>query len=292
MTDLDEEIIEFEEGVEIIKNGIAKFIDLQENFPKEKLTPRELMKLYSCIYDLCAIHSYSPQFYDLYEQTIKEYIKGIVLSSLREKQDVCFLSELVKRWKNYKVMCSWMSSHLFQYLDRYYTSDERWLPSLAKVGFTYFYDAVSQDINMKARDIVISLIEKEREGTQIDRVLLKNVTDYFVEVGAGWDNYFFKHGPGFYYEKHYEEGILSNTASYYLGKAMSWISEEDNGDQYYIERAKECLKREEENVSHYLTYVSKDKLLATVQQQLLSVYEKHQLDKAKVEELSRNLSFS
>ncbi|PIA54228.1 hypothetical protein AQUCO_00900641v1 [Aquilegia coerulea] len=287
MTDR-EEIIEFEVGAKFIKNGIAKFIYLQENFPEEKLSPHEVMKLYSCVYNMCIQnypHSYDSELYNLYKEIIEEYVKGTVLSSLREKHDEFFLLELIKRWKNHKILVRLMSSQIFQYLNRYHIGRLPWEPSLDKFGFTCFYDAVSQDINMKARDIVISLIEKEREGAQIDKVLLKNVTDYFVEIGAGWDHYFLEAGPGFYYQKQYEEVILNSTVSYYLGKAMSWISEED-----YIEKAKECLKREEENVSHYLAFVSKDKLLATVQQQLLSVYEKHQLDKDKVEELSRNLS--
>ena len=35
----------------------------------------------------------------------------------------------------------------------------------------------------KAKDAILELIEKEREGEQIERLLLKNVLDIFMVVG-------------------------------------------------------------------------------------------------------------
>ncbi|KAL8153489.1 LOW QUALITY PROTEIN: hypothetical protein V2J09_011249 [Rumex salicifolius] len=60
------------------------------------------------------------------------------------------LREIVKRWANHKVMVRWLS---------------RSLPPLNEVGLTKLNDEV--------RDVVISLIDQERKGEQIDRALLK-----------------------------------------------------------------------------------------------------------------------
>jgi cullin 1 len=59
-------------------------------------------------------------------------------------------------------------------------------------------------------------IDREREGEQIDRALLKKVLDIFVEIGMGNMDA---------YETDFESSMLQDTAAYYSGKAASWIEE-------------------------------------------------------------------
>ncbi|KAK4586758.1 hypothetical protein RGQ29_023787 [Quercus rubra] len=195
------------------------------------------------------------------------------------------LRELVKRWANHKVMVRWLS-RFFHYLDRYFIA-RRSLPPLNEVGLTCFRDLVYQELNGKVRDAVISLIDQEREGEQIDRALLKNVLDIFVEIGMGQMDQ---------YENDFEEAMLKDTAAYYSRKASSWILEDSCPD--YMLKAEECLRREKDRVSHYLHSSSETKLLEKVQHELLSVYATQLLEKDnsgchallrddKVEDLSR-----
>lgn len=112
---------------------------------------------------------------------------------------------------------------------------------------TFLLVQVYQELNAKVRDAIISLvynlkpvyfvhyflsfamnnqifsyqINQEREGEQIDRALLKNVLDIFVEIGMGLMNY---------YEKDFEEGMLNDTADYYSRKASNWILEDSCPD--------------------------------------------------------------
>ncbi|CAA3019712.1 Cullin, N-terminal [Olea europaea subsp. europaea] len=44
---------------------------------------------------------------------------------------------------------------------------------------------VYQELNAKVRDHILSLIDQELEGEQIDHALLKNVLDILVEIGMG-----------------------------------------------------------------------------------------------------------
>lgn len=39
------------------------------------------------------------------------------------------------------------------------------------------------DVKRRAKDAVLRLIEREREGELIDRALVKNILDIFIEVG-------------------------------------------------------------------------------------------------------------
>ncbi|KAA8549190.1 hypothetical protein F0562_000874 [Nyssa sinensis] len=230
-------------------------------------------------------HDYSQQLYDKYKEAFEEYINSTVLPSLREKHDEFMLRELVKRWANHKIMVRWLS-RFFHYLDRYFIA-RRSLPALREVGLTCFRDLVYQELRGKVRDAVIALIDQEREGEQIDRALLKNVLDIFVEIGMGQMDY---------YENDFEADMLKDSAAYYSRKASNWIVEDSCPD--YMLKVEECLKKEKDRVSHYLHSSSESKLVEKVQNELLVVYTSQLLEKEhsgcrallrddKVEDLSR-----
>ncbi|CAL5413156.1 unnamed protein product [Camellia sinensis] len=149
-------------------------------------------------------------------------------------------------------------------------------------------DAGSDDEDDEESDEELYVkIDQEREGEQIDRALLKNVLDIFVEIGMGQMDH---------YETDFEADMLKDTAAYYSRKASNWILEDSCPD--YMLKAEECLKREKDRVAHYLHSSSELKLLEKVQHELLSVYATQLLEKEhsgchallrddKVEDLSR-----
>ncbi|KHG15267.1 Cullin-1 -like protein [Gossypium arboreum] len=288
MTMNERKTIDLEQGWEFMQKGITKLKNILEGLPEPQFSSEDYMMLYTTIYNMCTQkppHDYSQQLYDKYRESFEEYITSSVLPSLREKHDEFMLRELVKRWTNHKVMVRWLS-RFFHYLDRYFIA-RRSLPPLNEVGLTCFRELVYQEVNAKVRDAVISLIDQEREGEQIDRALLKNVLDIFVEIGMGQMDY---------YENDFEATMLKDTAAYYSRKAANWIVDDSCPD--YMLKAEECLKREKDRVSNYLHSSSEPKLLEKVQHELLSVWANRLLDKEhsgchallrddKVEDLSR-----
>ncbi|XP_057509252.1 cullin-1 [Actinidia eriantha] len=280
--------IELEEGWDFMEKGITKLKRILEGLPEVQFSSEEYMMLYTTIYNMCTQkppHDYSQQLYEKYKEAFEEYINSLVLPSLREKHDEFMLRELVKRWANHKVMVRWLS-RFFHYLDRYFIT-RRSLPALNEVGLTCFRDLVYQELKVKVRDAVISLIDQEREGEQIDRALLKNVLDIFVEIGMGQMEE---------YEKDFEDDMLKDSADYYSRKASNWIIEDSCPD--YMLKAEQCLKRERDRVSHYLHSNSEQKLVEKVQNELLVVNSTQLLEKEhsgcrallrddKVEDLSR-----
>uniref|UniRef100_A0A804QRM5 Cullin-1 n=1 Tax=Zea mays TaxID=4577 RepID=A0A804QRM5_MAIZE len=245
--------IDLEEGWAFMQKGITKLKNILEGKPEPQFSSEDYMMLYTTIYNMCTQkppHDYSQQLYDKYRESFEEYITSMVLPSLREKHDEFMLRELVQRWSNHKVM-------------------------------------IYQEIKGQVKDAVIALIDKEREGEQIDRGLLKNVLDIFVEIGLGQMEC---------YENDFEDFLLKDTTEYYSVKAQSWILEDSCPD--YMIKAEECLKREKERVGHYLHISSEQKLLEKVQNELLAQYATPLLEKEhsgcsallrddKVEDLSR-----
>ncbi|MCO5610800.1 hypothetical protein L7F22_065041 [Adiantum nelumboides] len=269
MTMAERKVIELEEGWEFMRKGISKLINLLEGVPEQQFNNEEYMMLYTTIYNMCTQkppQDYSQQLYDRYRESFEEYINEMVLPAIRDKHDEFMLRELVRRWENHKVMVRWLS-RFFNYLDRYFIA-RRSLPGLCDVGLICFRDLVYQEVKHNAKEAVIVLIDKEREGEQIDRALLKNVLGIFVEIGMGGMEA---------YENDFEASMLEDTAGYYRRKASSWIEEDSCPD--YMLKAEECLKRERERVGHYLHASSEQKLLEKVQHELLTQYEQQLLEK-------------
>uniref|UniRef100_A0A7N0UII2 Cullin-1 n=1 Tax=Kalanchoe fedtschenkoi TaxID=63787 RepID=A0A7N0UII2_KALFE len=269
MTMNERKTIELDQGWEYMQSGITKLKNILEGLPEPQFNSEDYMMLYTTIYNMCTQkppHDYSQQLYDKYKLAFEDYIRESVLPSLKEKHDEFMLRELVRRWGNHKVMVRWLS-RFFYYLDRYFIA-RRSLPPLHDVGLTCFRELVYEVVKEKVRDAVISLIDQEREGEQIDRALLKNILDIFVEIGMGLMDQ---------YENDFEQALLDDTAAYYSRKASNWILEDSCPD--YMLKAEECLKREKDRVGHYLHASSEAKLLNKVQNELLTVYASQLLEK-------------
>ncbi|KAH9604161.1 hypothetical protein KSS87_010501 [Heliosperma pusillum] len=267
----DRKIIELEQGWEFMEKGITKLKKILEGLPEPPFNSKDYMMHYTTIYNMCTQkppHDYSQQLYDNYKQAFVDYLKETVLPSLREKHDEFMLRELVNRWSNHKVMVRWLS-RFFYYLDRYFIA-RRSFPSLNEVGYTCFRELIYQEISGKAKDAVIALIDVEREGGQIDRALLKNVLDIYVDIGMG---------PMEYYDNDFETPMLEDTAAYYSRKASCWILEDSSFNLFMAMQSEECLKKEKDRVDHYLHSNSEQKLLEKVQNELLLVFENQLLEK-------------
>ncbi|CAL9238168.1 unnamed protein product [Arabidopsis halleri] len=118
------------------------------------------------------------------------------------------LRELVKRWDNHKVLVRWLS-RFFLDVDCYLA--RRGIPRLREVGLTSFHELVYREVHSTAKEAVLELIHKEREGEQIDRALVKNILDIYVENGMGTMEK---------YEEDFERFMLQDTASYYFSQGV------------------------------------------------------------------------
>ncbi|KAL6751505.1 Cullin [Haematococcus lacustris] len=265
----DKRPLELREGWEIMQLGINKLIRILEGEPEESFNAEEYMNLYTTIYNMCTQkppHDYSEQLYVKYKEAFHLYTVEKVLPALREHRDEVLLRELYHRWGNHKLMVRWLS-RFFCYLDRYYVLRHT-LPALKDVGLQCFRDLVYSEMKKKAREAVLRLVDKEREGELVDRALIKNILGIFIEVGMGSMDC---------YERDFEESLLAETGAYYQRKAALWI-EQDSCPEYMV-KAEEHLRLEEERVDNYLHSSSKPRLLKEVELEVLSVHQTALLQK-------------
>jgi cullin 1 len=266
---MDRKPIELEEGWSKMERGVTKLKRLLEGEDEPSFDADLYMQLYTTIYNMCTQkppHDYSEALYNRYRDVFCYYINESVLPSLRDQRDEKLLRELHRRWDNHNVMTRWLS-RFFNYLDRYYISRHS-LASLKDVGLQCFKDQVYTEIKRRAKDALLMLIEKEREGEQVDRALVKNVLDIYIRVGMDSMDA---------YEADFEADLLSTTATFYKRKAAVWIAE-DSCPEYMV-KAEECLRAEEDRVQHYLHISTKPKLLEQVETEVLAHYEQQLLEK-------------
>ncbi|XVE65633.1 hypothetical protein DITRI_Ditri08aG0015900 [Diplodiscus trichospermus] len=249
-------LIEIEEGWPVLQEGIDKLIKIIEGDKTQSFSSADYMLYYTTVYNICYSNASGncQVLYEKYINIFQDYITNKVLPCLEGKKDEALLRELVKRWSNHKIMTRWLS-RFFHYLDRYFVAVKS-IQSLQEVGLLSFYN----------------LIDRGREGEDIDEALIKNVMAIYVDVGQGSMEY---------YEKDFEEAMFKDTAAFYSTKASNWLKHESYND--YMLKVEYCLKHERDTVSCYLHNRSQKKLIEIVEYELLSVYatelqEKKQLD--------------
>ncbi|XP_023643205.1 putative cullin-like protein 2 [Capsella rubella] len=231
-------MLSFEEGWSYMQEGITKMTKILEGEPEPQFTFTQYVDLYRYLYEK-------------YRQVIEDYTIQTVLPSLREKHDENMLEELVKRWNKHNVMVKWLA-RFFYYLDRYFVPQQAF-PTLTEVGLTCFHDLVYREMHSTAKEAVLALIHKEREGEEIDKKLVKNVLDIYVKNGMGNLEK---------YEDDFESFLLQDTVSYYSCKVSRWIEEDSCLD--YMLKCEEFQREEKERVTHYLHSSTEPKLVEAV----------------------------
>ncbi|CAN1256806.1 CUL1 [Linum perenne] len=238
-----------------VKKAITKLQRIVEG-ADEKFDAEEYMMVHTTVYNMCtADPPYSNMLYSYYTQVLDEYVRYTVLPSITEKQDELMLRELVRRWNNYKTMVKCFS-RFFGYLERFFILVRR-KPSLEKAARTCFFDLVHEEIKVKAINTVIALMNKEREGEEVDIALLKNVIDIFLESGQ-WEFDC--------YENDFEDSMLEATEVYYIQKVSNWTQ---GSWAEYMRKAEICLKTERERVSQYMNPNSVEKVIEKLHNLLL-----------------------
>lgn len=231
--------------------------------------PKEYVAIYTTCYNMCtqkSPYNWSEQLYQRHGETISDYLSGTVLPALKDRHDEFLLKELTTRWANHEIMNKWMQ-RFFMYLDRYYVKHHS-LPPLEKAGLKHFKVLVFDEVKADVANAMLDLINQERDGKVIDRVLLKACVQLFEAMGMGCLDA---------YTADFEEKLLASTQEYYSRKSSEWI--EGDGTPAYMVKAEAALEQERERVANYLNSASESRLLNVVEDEILANREAALLEK-------------
>ena len=242
---------------------------LDEGIKGEGLSNQAYAHTYSVCYNLCTQkhpYNYSTELYERHGQVIVDYLSMTVVPSLHDKHDTFLLHEVCRRWSNHKIMNRWMKS-FFMYLDRYYVQYHS-LPKLTDAGLNHFKDIVYEELKKDVSNAVIFQINEERDKIPIDRSLLKNVVDLYVQMGVGSIEV---------YEADLEAPFLNSTEEYYARKADEWMAVDDTPS--YLLKVEKVLADEQDRLINFLNNVTETKLLGVVEKELLGKKKMELLEK-------------
>ena len=136
-----------------------------------------LEELYHAVENLC-VHNLAPKVYPQLQELCDQHAKSMIdqLASRSSLDALPFLEHVGRTWDQY---CSQLLliRQIFLYLDRTYvlaTSNTR---SIFDMGLQLFHTHLSAhpDVERKLVDGLLGMIEAERNGEAVDRMLLKDL---------------------------------------------------------------------------------------------------------------------
>eukprot|EP00168_Porphyra_purpurea_P000641 TRINITY_DN1073_c0_g1_i5.p1 TRINITY_DN1073_c0_g1~~TRINITY_DN1073_c0_g1_i5.p1 ORF type:complete len:555 (-),score=223.49 TRINITY_DN1073_c0_g1_i5:1146-2810(-) len=254
----------------IMENGFKPLVaTLDGDASRAGTSAKTWIDVHTTVYHMCTQKTpgtYSRELYERVGQALDEYLASTALPALRELYAEFMLQELVRRWENHKTMVKWIQ-RIFKYLDRFYVRRLE-IANLETVGYTVFLNRVFGTVKNDVRSAVLDIVKRERNGDVVDQSLVKKVVDLFVEMGLSNTEV---------YSDELERPLLEATAEFYQRQSAQWV--EDDSFPAFMLKAEACLAAEQARAAAYLVPRTKERLLRTVEHEVLVVHQQVMLDK-------------
>eukprot|EP00668_Euglena_longa_P006634 GGOE01007934.1.p1 GENE.GGOE01007934.1~~GGOE01007934.1.p1 ORF type:complete len:768 (-),score=215.88 GGOE01007934.1:675-2978(-) len=278
---------EFEEGwkkmgaafqrlINFVESGYkvpaGKDLCVQVDIPGSCEWIRWQMDAYACVYNLCTKNegkscgTTSQQvLYQRAQEMIERYLNERVTKQVADRKGEDLLQKVYNAWDHHLVVVRW-GRFMFRYLDEYYTKNQN-ISSLRLMMLKCFQTAVYDKIKTELCQVLLTEIQRERDGIEINRACMKLVIQLFVDMGM--DSIAI-------YEKDFEQPFLEETAKFYRRMASTWLNE--NGGIGYLRRVEKALNEEHNRAISYLNGSSVQNLIGCVETELLTNYQNQVLD--------------
>lgn len=276
--------ISLKDGWEIIRTiGTQPFFDRVESaddpqkFNKQNIPQEQFTKTYDTIFQMCIQrepYNYSAPLYQKHTDALTKYFKDVFLPALKEAKSqhrLIFLKEWVKRWRCNKWAVDGMQ-RMFMYLDRFHVPNSEDLLNTSEQGYTLFRQNVFEHFKDTAREAILMGIQRERDGEEQDRDLLRDSIAVFVELGNKLKKVELQ-----IYKDDFHKALIEKTRRYYKQKSRQCLDQSSCPE--YLVQAEVCINEEEGRLSSYIDKYSKDGLMAATREELLKVHQTEILNK-------------
>eukprot|EP00823_Brevimastigomonas_motovehiculus_P006923 TRINITY_DN5949_c0_g1_i1.p1 TRINITY_DN5949_c0_g1~~TRINITY_DN5949_c0_g1_i1.p1 ORF type:complete len:757 (+),score=176.94 TRINITY_DN5949_c0_g1_i1:117-2387(+) len=267
--DLRQPYIPFEEGWNRIESeGIKRLQRIIQDNLSESFSNKQYVDLYTIIYQMCIQKpSCTVQLYDHFRSSITSYLEGVALPAIISKRGPYLVRELVKRWNDHVIMKRWMSD-FFRYLNRYYVKRASKKP-LEEIAVICFHDVIYEQSKAKMTTEILSLIQQDRDGEEVDTDLLREAINIYVEMGMGTDKV---------YQRDFNDPFIAATASYYFREVTNWAASDSCPD--FLRKAEVRLTKEKKILTTYLQKPSEEPLLDVFYHAVLLRHQQQVLEKS------------
>jgi cullin 1 len=287
-----------------LEAGLTQFLtNLNEGFPRDKW-----MKLYTAIYTYCTSartntsqkskNTSGATFIgeELYLRTndfLKKHIKGLLKTAESRAED-SLLNYYKKEWDRFTTAMNYIN-HIFSYLNRYWIKREsddgkKEVFEIYTLSLVIWGQYLFKPLKTRLTNALLSLIEKERNGEQIDTSLVHGVINAYVSLGLNKEKP--KETTLEVYKKDFEEPFLMATELYYTAESSHFISINTVSD--YMKKVEQRLEEEQRRVRTYLHPSTEAELISKCERVLIEKHRdtiwgefQHLLEDDKIEDLTR-----
>ncbi|XP_057278295.1 cullin-4A isoform X2 [Pezoporus wallicus] len=213
-----------------------------------------LEELYQAVENLCS-YKVSATLYKQLRQVCEDHVKAQILQFREDSLDsLLFLKKINKCWQDHCRQMILIRS-IFLFLDRTYVLQNSMLPSIWDMGLELFRNHVISDkqVQNKAIDGILLLIEQERNGEAVDRSLLRSLLSMLSDLQV--------------YKESFEQRFLEETNCLYAAEGQRLMQEREVPE--YLHHVNKRLEEEGDRVITYLDHSTQKPLIACVEKQLL-----------------------
>ncbi|RWS04501.1 cullin-4A-like protein [Dinothrombium tinctorium] len=216
-------------------------------------TPLE--QLYKAVENLCS-HKNAAQLYSYLESLCEKHVKhNITQFTTGDMDSLTFLKLMDNCWQAHCRQMIMIRS-IFLFLDRTYVLQNASILSIWDMGLEMFrnYIISNPQVQSKAIDGLLQLIERERGGEAVDRSLLKSLLRMLSDLQI--------------YKEVFEGKFLQATEELYAAEGQRLMQEQEV--PAYLAHVDKRLHEEWGRLMHYLDGSTKRPLIQCVEKQLIS----------------------
>ncbi|PWA39387.1 cullin 3 [Artemisia annua] len=210
-------------------------------------------ELYRNAYNM-VLHKFGEKLYSGLVSTMTSHLKEIALS-IEASQGALFLEELDRKWTEHNKALQ-MIRDILMYMDRTFIPSTHRTP-VHELGLNLWRDNIVHTVKIQVRlkDTLLELVQKERGGEVINRGLMRNIVKMLMDLGSS------------VYQEDFEKPFLAVSADFYRGESQLFIESCDCGN--YLKKAEKRLNEEIERVAHYLDARSEVKITNVVEKEMI-----------------------
>mmetsp|Transcript_46572 Transcript_46572/g.104397 ORF Transcript_46572/g.104397 Transcript_46572/m.104397 type:complete len:759 (-) Transcript_46572:294-2570(-) len=283
--ELDFDHLTLDQGLHFIETQrvqpLLKYLATGEFVNNTNLT---FMKAYSVVLAFADEPQNSKKFYFYYKDVIQSYCRDSVqdIDGLSGEE---LLSRVAMMWENLKILVFWMQ-RVFQYLDRFFTKDNMEYPDLFSTAMQVF-EAVYTDVKERCATALVAVVNRERNGEEINSDVARKVVEMFCTVGgkspkivkqkptvtSEGDRLFWEAENRGHYKSDFEAAFLASTAEFYKAKVAGWLAEYPCPS--FLKEVARRMDDEGCRLTMYLDKSSEQELRRVVQQELIRNVAQH-----------------
>lgn len=225
------------------------------------ITKEEYLLLYQKTYEICNVRSEinyqnNPPSSEFYLKIISLLVEHVI--NLRTKiqhltgEDL--LKEYIKIWEQYRFsskvfngICSYLN-RLWQSLED--TSGEEEIFNAYKIAMYCWKNQIFIFLHKKLTQIILELIDDDRRGKCINKILVKNILNSYVELGWKIDDLREAVIDISIYKMNFETILLKETETFYKCESEQLLRHNSLVD--YMEKIENRLKDEKNRIKSYL----------------------------------------